>query len=651
MQNGIGTLGRVLILLGFRQDPAPKTLDQRAYDHFDDMLTVYPVPNSKVIAIRYTANDPEIAADAANRLAEVFVMSTRESQSEPTGRAREWLAQQIEILRKRVSDSEAAAETFRTKAGLIKGKDATLGTEGLSELSTQITLAESARTEAQAKAKAIRNLLENSGSVDASPDVLNSTLIQRLREQQVALERSLAELSVTYLSGHPKIVSVRNEIANVDRQIRREAMRIVEGLEDQAKTAASREASLRASLAAAKTEASGNNQDEVTLRALEREAAANRQLLETYLTRSADASARQEIIAQPGYARIIQRADKPSVPTAPLVGPTIMIASLAGLAVGLGLAFLAEIMAMAGRAGAMPVRRLEPAMAPPVIVQQQPEPQKAPAAEQPPKLKAQKAGPAEPPPPPISKARQAAAIAPPPLMPAAQEQADSLPALSELPATQDLEQAYLNSRSPVSEPASDYAMGINLVSSWSENVRQTLGVQRLAVAGLGHTGPDTAAASAALARVLAMQGVSTLIVDAASHFPAIHTVFGIDEGQGLSDVLLGEAQIDTIIRRDSITSAHVLRAGSQPGELAELIDSPRMDALLDAFGQVYSVVIVHCGDAANGARAMVRRCHGAVLVAGGSGLVDAARLIEQWRQSGLRAVQFVRVDNRMRRAA
>ncbi|MGE3830563.1 MAG: GumC family protein [Parvibaculaceae bacterium] len=651
MQNGIGTLGRVLILLGFRQDPAPKSLDQRAYDHFDDMLTVYPVPNSKVIAIRYTANDPAIAADAANRLAEVFVMSTRESQSEPTGRAREWLAEQIEILRKRVSDSEAAAETFRAKAGLIKGKDATLGTEGLSELSTQITLAESARTEAQAKAKAIRELLENSGSVDASPDVLNSTLIQRLREQQVTLERSLAELSVTYLSGHPKIVSVRNEIANVDRQIRREAMRIVDGLEDQAKIAASREASLRASLAAAKTEASGNNQDEVTLRALEREAAANRQLLETYLNRYADASARQEIIAQPGYARIIQRADKPSVPSAPLVGPTIMIASLAGLAVGLGLAFLAEIMAMAGRAGGMPVRRVEPAMAPSVIVEQ-PQPQQAAVAEQPPKPKAQKAAPVDPPPPPISKARQAAAIGhAPPLMPVAQEQTDSLPALSELPATQDLEQAYLNSRSPVSEPASDYATGINLVSSWSENVRQTLGVQRLAVAGLGHTGPDTAAASAALARVLAMQGVSTLIVDAASHFPAIHTVFGIDEGQGLSDVLLGEAQIDTIIRRDSVTSAHVLRAGSQPGELAELINSPRMDALLDAFGQVYSVVIVHCGDAANGARVMVRRCHGAILVAGGSGLVDAARLIDQWRQSGLRAVQFVRVDNRMRRAA
>jgi polysaccharide biosynthesis transport protein len=663
MKQGVGTIGRLLILLGFRQDPAPKSLEQRAYDRFDSMLTVYPVPESKVIALRYTANDPGIAADAANRLAEIFVMSTRETQSEPTGRAREWLAQQIDILRKRVAESESAAETFRAKAGLIKGKEAMLGTEGLSELSTQITLAESARTEAQAKARAIRDLLENSGSVDASPDVLNSTLIQRLREQQVALERNLAELTVTYLSGHPKVIAVRNEIANVDRQIRREAMRIVEGLEDQAKISASREAAARASLAAAKAEASGNNQDEVELRALEREAAANRQLLETYLNRYADASSRQEIIAQPGYARIIQRADRPAVPTAPLVGPTIMIAALAGLAVGLGLAFLAEVMAMAGRAGGAAVRRQEPVMAPAMPPPQpQVQVQKPLVAEQPPpKQTVEKAAPVEPPPPPISKERQAAAIAttqpplaerqpivqpPPPL-----EVSDAVPALSEVPATHDLEQAYLHGRAPVTDSASSYATAISLVASWSENVRQSLGVQRLAVAGLGHTGPDTAAAAAALARALAMQGVSTLIVDAASHYPAIHTVFGIDDGQGLSDILLGQAQIDTIIRRDSVTSAHVLRAGSEPGELADLINSPRMDALLDAFGQVYSVVIIHCGDAANGARAMVRRCHGAILVAGGSSLVDAARLIEQWRQSGLRAVQFVRVDNRMRRAA
>src|SRR5207248_1229196 len=182
-------------------------------------------------------------------------------------------------------------------------------------------------------------------------------LIQRLREEQATLARSRSELAVTYLPSHPKIAAVDSELANIDRQIRAEAMKIVDSLEDQAKVASSRAASLKASLDAAKARASDTNQDEVKLRALEREASANRELLETFLNRFTDASARQDLRAQPGMARIIQRAAVPSAPSFPLPGPTILLATIAGLMLGLGLAFLAEVMAAttAGTAAAMPI--------------------------------------------------------------------------------------------------------------------------------------------------------------------------------------------------------------------------------------------------------------------------------------------------------
>src|SRR5205085_1629098 len=241
------------------------------------------VPNSKVIVIKYASTDPEIAADVANTLAETYVMSTREAESEPTSRAREWLAHQIEALRQKVVETEAAAEEFRARAGLLKGTQATLGSQELQELNSQIVLAEAQRSDAEAKAKSIRDLLARKGSVDASAEVLNSSLIQRLREEQATLARSRSELAVTYLPSHPKIAAVDSELANIDRQIRAEAMKIVDSLEDQAKVASSRAASLKASLDAAKARASDTNQDEVKLRALEREAAANRELLETFL--------------------------------------------------------------------------------------------------------------------------------------------------------------------------------------------------------------------------------------------------------------------------------------------------------------------------------------------------------------------------------
>ncbi|MEM1201174.1 MAG: hypothetical protein AAGI06_17875, partial [Pseudomonadota bacterium] len=203
-----------------------------------------------------------------------------------------------------------------------------------------------------AKARSIRKLLKERGTVASSNDVTASNLIQRLREQEIALTRRLADLSTTYLSNHPRILSVRQEINDVRREIRVEALKIVEGLEQQAKVAAAREASLRASMNELKTTASVNKQDEVKLRALEREAKANREQLEALLKRLSDASARQDIYAQPARARIISRAAVPSQPSFPKRGPILMIATGGAIAIALLAAFLVEAINVGGSSSA-----------------------------------------------------------------------------------------------------------------------------------------------------------------------------------------------------------------------------------------------------------------------------------------------------------
>ena len=626
-RDGVGKISQFLIDLGFKPDPRKKSLEERAYDRYNSQLNIYQIKESKVIVIKYSALDPKVAADVANKLAETYVVSTREMQSEPTERARDWLAEQIAILQKRVAESEAAVEEFRAQAGLLKGTQSTLGTQELSELNTQITLAEAARTETQARAKAIRELLDSSGSVDISSDVLNSAFIQRLREQQITLQRSMAELSVTYLPGHPKMVAVRNELANVDQQIRTEALKIVAGLEDQARVAATREASLRASMNAAKAKASTNNLDDVKLRALERDASANRVLLESFLNRFADASSRQEVAAQPGFARIIQRAVPPTNPSYPLKGPTIILATLAGLTLGLGLAFLAEVLRMAGGSSSRPVAAVqrEPALEAPLVLP-------APVEEAP-------------------VARPPLQAVPPPLPNIANTPPGNQAILSEIPETPDLGKASAHASQPLHDPSGNYAIAAGRIVTWLNNIRQSLGVQKLAITAIGETGPDSATAAVALARIIAAQGIGTLVIDADETRPSVHTICGIEAGKGLSDILLNEATIENAVQRDTGSLAHILRAGTRPGELAEAASNPRFEALVEAFAQIYPVIIVHCGGQSTSAPALIRKCHAALLMAPGTRILDAARMIESWRQSGLRAVQFVRIGQPVRRAA
>ena len=342
-------LKKIKIALGFGEDPSRMSPEQLALASYLDGLSVYQQPESNVVSVKYSASSGETAAKIANTLAETYIVATRESQSQPTERARDWLAKQIDGLRQKLAASEQAVEEFRAKAGLFKGATTTLDTQEISELNTQITVAQAASTEAEAKADAIRQLLADQGSVDASSEVLASPVIQRLKEQRTEAARAVAELSATYLPNHPKMIAAQNQRGNVDRQFRNEALKIVAGLEEQARIAEAREASLRAGLETLKGRASNANLDDVKLKALEREAAVDRALLEAMLSRYAEASARQDQAAQPGLARIIQSATIPASPSFPKRGPMVLLVTLAGLALGLGLAFLLEIMGAARR--------------------------------------------------------------------------------------------------------------------------------------------------------------------------------------------------------------------------------------------------------------------------------------------------------------
>ena len=322
---------RIAVALGFRSDPRRESAEERAYGRYSGGLNVYQIPQSKVIVIKYSSTDPK-GRRRCRQCARRNLRGLDPGIRVRTDRASAGMA--------RLADRIAAPEGCRdrSRGGRVSRPRRPAerhpihpqlpGIAGI-ELADRVGGSPACRRARQGEFD-----LRPAGArrkVDASTEALNSPLIQRLREQQAALSRSRAQLAITYLPSHPKLAAVQSEIANIDRQIRNEAMRIVDSLEDQAKIASSREATLRASLNAAKAKASGTNQDEVKLRALEREAAANRQLLETFLNRYTDASTRQDLIAQPGMARIIQRAAIPSSPSYPLTGPTVLLAALAGL--------------------------------------------------------------------------------------------------------------------------------------------------------------------------------------------------------------------------------------------------------------------------------------------------------------------------------
>jgi uncharacterized protein involved in exopolysaccharide biosynthesis len=348
------------------------TVRQRVTDSYFERLTVYPVKKSRVIAVEFEAPEPELAAEVANAVAEAFVDLQQDAKRQSAVAATAWLEQEIERLRDRVAEAEQAVSSYRSGNELYSvgsetqaGAQGNLSTQQLSELNAELARARAARAEAEARAELVQTVLAEGGSLESAQEVLESPLIQRLRERQVSLRAQIVELSTVYLPGHPRIRSLQSQLSNLEGQIRQEAEKTLNALRTAARVAAARETSLIASLDQAKVAVSESNDQEIELRALEREAAAQRDLLESFLARYREAIARTDADYLPADARIISRAVAPQDPSYPKRTMMTIAAGVAAFLIGAAILLLREF--SSGRAFRM-IPYGAPAELAPVVV-------------------------------------------------------------------------------------------------------------------------------------------------------------------------------------------------------------------------------------------------------------------------------------------
>jgi polysaccharide biosynthesis transport protein len=342
---GISLVKRLMATVGLVKNPLSMTPEERVLDAYYERLTVFPVEKSHVIVIDFLSENPELAARVANAIADAFLKRQQETRQDQARSASQWLSGEIETLRKKVNDAEAKVEAFRAGSSnlLIGPNNTTLSAQQLGDLNAQLATARAQKADAEAKARLIREMLKSGAPIESS-DILNSELIRRLSEQRVTLRAQLAEQSSTLLGNHPRIKELRAQIDDLDRQLRKEADTVARSLENDAKLADARVSAQLATFDQIKSQAVSSNEDDVQLRALEREAKSQRDLLESYLAKYREATARDSIASVPADARVISRATVSTVPAYPKKLPTVLIASLATLILMSGIAITRELL-------------------------------------------------------------------------------------------------------------------------------------------------------------------------------------------------------------------------------------------------------------------------------------------------------------------
>jgi polysaccharide biosynthesis transport protein len=331
------------------QRPDDVDVDRRlngVIDAFLRRLKVATDGKSRIITVSFQSVSAPVAAEVVNTLADFYVTAQLDAKLEATKRASLWLSDQLNSLKDNVIASDDAVEKFRREHGLTRGETSTIATQQLTQIATEVTAAHAKRLEAQSRLIQIQRAGLGRGRIGADlstlPEVLQSPLIQRLREQEADASRRLADLVSHYGDRYPAVINTRAELADVRGRIQGEVTKVASSLQNEVANEQEQEGSLNALLEKVKADNARSNVDEVQLHELEREAQANRTLYETLLQKLKETQSQQSFLQ--ADADIISPAATPSDPSFPQKAVLILISVLTGAVLGALLALLCENM-------------------------------------------------------------------------------------------------------------------------------------------------------------------------------------------------------------------------------------------------------------------------------------------------------------------
>jgi len=316
------------------------SLEQCALEILNANRKVTRIGVANDLDISVVSRDPQMAADIANAIANASIADSLEAKYEATRQTTQWLQERISDLRAMASSTEEAVVEFKKKNNIVETAGATIneissiGEKQISELSSQLIIAQASTSEAKARLDRINEIISKDIPDATTIDSLKSEVLIKLREQYLEMTSRESILAQKYGANHLAAVGIRNQMAALGRNISDEMRKIAQSYNSNYDIARSHELDVRKSLETAIANSHVENRAQVELRELQSKALSASTVYRNFLTRYSEAVQQQSFPVSD--ARVINSADPPPRKSQPnTLG--VLLASVAG---GMVLAFV-----------------------------------------------------------------------------------------------------------------------------------------------------------------------------------------------------------------------------------------------------------------------------------------------------------------------